>query len=713
MRRYAGGLIDLLLARRGRAASALGLAAAMLLLAFRPGELRDLGPNWYDILNQAWTRPAKSEPVVIVAVDDASIAEVGSWPWPRAKTAELFQRIAAGAPAAVGVDMLFSELNNIAPATLAKRADAPPEAKRWLESLPSEDDILSSALAAGPFVLAVGDQGVAPEGPPDDMAPVVAVSAPEDVDPLPEIHKWRPPMAPLRSLPRFRDAASGEGVIALQAGFAGVARRTGQVFDLGGGFLAPGLAVEMLRIAAGANRVVVRSDAGGVRDVTLMAGRTPRLVVPTEPDGALRPWFGPRRPEREIPAIALLRDNAELARLEGKLVLVGYTAAGGLDERLTPLEALTPGVDVHRQTLESVFDQAMLSRPRWGPLAETLAAILLATAAAFAPMRLGVAQSSLLGGVVVAAPLAASFAAYASALLVLDGATVAVIVLAAGLPGFVANLALAERERRHAEAARARIDGEMAAAKRMQMGILPDADATFPNETRFSIAAVSEPARTVGGDLYDFFLLDDRRLFFLVADVAGKGPEASLFMAISKVLCKSAALRHGADIGSALSAANAEIARDNPAMMFVTAFAGILDVETGALEYCCAGHEPPWRLAPSGSVERLDGAAGPPLCLLDDFDYATERLSLAPGEMVAVVTDGVTEAANRRAELFGVDRTEQAVVSLCGAANAAAALDRLVAPVHAFADGEEPADDLTALVVIWPGTAGSPAAESA
>jgi len=698
MRQALAWIVDVLVARRGRAASILGLAFALALLALKPGGVADLRPAWFDVMNRIWAREAKTEAVVIVAIDDASIADVGAWPWPRAKTAELFQRIAAGGPAAVGVDMLFSELDDAAPAALAERPDAPAAARAWLRALPSGDDVLALAFEAGPFVLSIGDKGLdrAPDVAPEGMPPTIAVSG---EDPRAAIHRWRPAFAPLRSRSRFTDGVSGEGVITLQAAFDGVARRTGQLFELGGGHLAPGLAIEMLRVAANANRIVVRSDGAGVVDMTLMAGRTPRLVVPVEPDGSLRPWFGPRLTSREVPAVALLQDDSELERLAGKLVLVGYTAAGGVDERVTPLAELVPGVDVHRQTLENIFDQTLLKRPAWSGTAETVAAILLALVVAFAPIRLRVGPGASLGIAIVVLPLAGGLAAYMGGLYVFDGATVAFIALIAGAPAFFAHLALAERERRQAEAVQARIDGEMEAAKRMQMGILPSAEESFPAETRFSIAATSEPARTVGGDLYDFFLLDDRRLFFLVGDVAGKGPEASLFMAISKALLKSAALRHGEDIGKVLSVANAEIARDNPAMMFVTVFAGILNVETGALEYCCAGHEPPWRISPDGRAERLEGLGGPPLCLLDDFEYPTDRADVGIGEQIVVVTDGVTEAANRRMELFGIERTAAAISALAGAPSAAEALSRLVGPVHAFADGAEPADDLTALVV--------------
>lgn len=696
-------LTDLLTARRGLGGSLIGLTLALAVIGARPGQIAELGAGWFDIMNQIWRRAPKSEPAIIVAIDEASIAAIGAWPWPRWKTAQLFERIASGAPAAVGVDILFSEREPGGPKAIARLPGVSVEAKEWLEKLPTGDDALASAIAAGPFVLSVGDRGVAAEGAPEGMPDIVDVAGPDPGDAL---LRWRAPIEPLRSRPEFAAAAAGEGVIAVNADFDGVVRRTGQLYDLGGKTLAPGLAVEMLRVAAGANRILATTNADGVVGLTLMAGREAVFRIPTEPDGAVRPWFGPRARDREIPAIALLNDDDELARLEGKLVLVGYTAAGGLDERVTPLDEVVPGVDAHRQTLEGVFDGTLLRRPAWSGMAEAGAALSLALLAAFLPLRLHVAAGVAAGVGLVAAPLLLSLAAYIVAHMAFDGATPALAAAVAGAPAFAVHLAIGERERRDTAAAQARTDGEMEAAKRIQMGILPKAEEVFPDENRFSIAAISEPARTVGGDFYDFFLLDDRRLFLLVGDVAGKGPEASLFMAISKSLLKSAALRGDVDLGAMLTQANAEIARDNPAMMFVTVFAGILDVATGALDFCCAGHEPPWRIAAGGASERLEGVGGPPLCLLDDFDYPTDRVQLAAGDTIVVITDGVTEAANRAGEFFGVERTQALIDSLVGARSAAVALDGLVRPVHAFADGAEAADDLTALVAIWPGQGG-------
>ena len=156
------------------------------------------------------------------------------------------------------------------------------------------------------------------------------------------------------------------------------------------------------------------------------------------------------------------------------------------------------------------------------------------------------------------------------------------------------TLAEADRQRRalrraleaEREAA-ARAAGELEAARRIQMGMLPPPSAKFYGDPRFSLQALIETAKSVGGDLYDFFKLDGDRLFFMVGDVAGKGLPASIFMAVSKALYKSAALRSRLKarvIGEVMRAANAEIARDNPEMLFVTVFAGILDLRSGELQ---------------------------------------------------------------------------------------------------------------------------------
>jgi len=311
----------------------------------------------------------------------------------------------------------------------------------------------------------------------------------------------------------------------------------------------------------------------------------------------------------------------------------------------------------------------------------------------------------------VAALALASFAAFRTERLLFDAATPAASLLLVFGVLLVLTLAEATRQRKLLERAianererNARIGGELEAARAIQTATLPRAD-FLASDRRIDIGASMVPARETGGDLYDYFLLDARRLFFLVGDVAGKGLSASIFMAVSKALYKSATLRaQNTDIGLLMSAANAEVSRDNPQMLFVTAFAGILDLETGELEYCNAGHENPFVIDPSGSeVRRIEDGDGPPLCVVSDFAYEGARCTLRPGELVCVVTDGVTEAMNRAAELHGSARVARILPQLSRAATAVDVVRGLRSEVDAFADGADPADDLTILALRWRG----------
>jgi serine phosphatase RsbU (regulator of sigma subunit) len=252
----------------------------------------------------------------------------------------------------------------------------------------------------------------------------------------------------------------------------------------------------------------------------------------------------------------------------------------------------------------------------------------------------------------------------------------------------------------------ARAAGELEAAQRIQMGMLPPPSASFYHDPRFSLQALIEPAKSVGGDLYDFFKLDSDRLFFMVGDVAGKGLPASIFMAVSKALYKSAALRmdQAADIGEVMCAANAEISRDNPEMLFVTVFAGILDLKSGEMNWCNAGHDFPFCVRPDhDSPTRLEGESGPPLCVIEGYPYRSERHRLLPGEAICLFTDGVTEAMNAKEELYGRQRLFTVLKSSFDLRDAFQLLNAVRDDVRAFVSDNERSDDLTILALRWQG----------
>jgi serine phosphatase RsbU (regulator of sigma subunit) len=252
----------------------------------------------------------------------------------------------------------------------------------------------------------------------------------------------------------------------------------------------------------------------------------------------------------------------------------------------------------------------------------------------------------------------------------------------------------------------ARLSGEVEAAGRIQMGTLPTPGAAFPGETRFDIYAYHKPAGSMGGDLYDFFWLDRDRLLFLIGDVSGKGVPASLLMAVSKAFFKSIALRQPDEIAAITRSANSEISRDNPECLFVGLFAGILNARTGQLDYCNAGFDAPYLLhAGKRPPSRLMEGGGPPLCVIDDFQYESAIYGMQPGEMICLLTDGVTEALDAEGTFYGPARLTALLAGARSSADPAKVGTAIRDDVARFTEGTERADDQTILVVRWNGPA--------
>ncbi|WP_016747838.1 PP2C family protein-serine/threonine phosphatase, partial [Rhizorhabdus wittichii] len=213
------------------------------------------------------------------------------------------------------------------------------------------------------------------------------------------------------------------------------------------------------------------------------------------------------------------------------------------------------------------------------------------------------------------------------------------------------------------------------------------------------IDALLEPAKSIGGDLYDVIRLDADRIAFLVGDVTGKGVPAALFMALSKALAKSVVLRGVPSLADAAAILNEELMRDNSEAMNVTMLVGILDLSSGELVLMSAGHEDPLHIRGDGAIaiHKLDG--GPPFCIVD-FPYPDEPMTLAPGEALVLISDGVSEAQNGDGALFGHDRL---LAALQGRTNASAMVEAMRDAVRAFEDGTDPTDDLTVMAVRYLG----------
>jgi sigma-B regulation protein RsbU (phosphoserine phosphatase) len=235
---------------------------------------------------------------------------------------------------------------------------------------------------------------------------------------------------------------------------------------------------------------------------------------------------------------------------------------------------------------------------------------------------------------------------------------------------------------------------ELNVAAGIQLSILPGKFPAFANRKDFDLFAEITPAKEVGGDFYDYFLLDENHLGIVIGDVSGKGVPAAIFMAVARTLLRATALQKLSP-GDCLTYVNGALAAQNELSMFVTLFYGILNTKTGKLEFSSAGHNPPY-LFSDASVRSLDVKNGVILGVLDGATFEAQRVQLQRGDGILLYTDGVTEAMNTAEELFGREPLEQ-----CLRENGARPLQELVqalfSRIREYAGAKPQSDDITVL----------------
>lgn len=709
-------------AARGRP---LGFTLLLLVVAILVKDVevvRDIRLRAFDAYQDLAPRHRARPWVTIVAIDDRSLQAHGQWPWPRGLVAELVSKILAAEPAALGIDLLMPEPDRLSPSRIAALPGIDPDTRARLVQLPDPDAMLADALRGRPVVVGVAGAESPPKNPDAEppllRAPIQSFGG----DPARFVRRFP---STLRSIDQIDAAAEGHGLLSADPE-AGIVRRLPVLGVVGSADAAdpaflPALSLEVLRIAARAKGFTVRVDRDGVRSITV-AGR----VVPTDPDGRAWIHFSRALDARFVSAADVLAGRVDRDRLEGRVVLLGATALALGDVQATPVatwhadprgkrepirDDRMPGVEIHAQLIENILDGAPLSRPRWARWAEVGA--LLVTGVVLVGLlpilRIPIAMPVAL--VLIGALAVAGFPFYRYGRLLIDsvlpaGALAIVFtgMLAVGLTAADSHRRMLRRQLQQEREEAARIAGELEAAAKIQMGILPDPRVVLADEPRLEVWASLEPAREVGGDLYDVFRLDEDRVCLLVGDVTDKGVPASLFMAVSKALCKSAGLRNPTDPGAILGQANAEISRDNPGQLFVTVWTGVLDLRNGRLSHANAGHDAPYLVSSAGGPPtQLGQASGPPLCFLEDFDYDATSIAMRRGDILCVVTDGVTDARNAAGEMYGRERLERLLAELSAAPTAAAVGEAVRDGVGAFSHGVAQADDVTILVLRWNG----------
>lgn len=266
------------------------------------------------------------------------------------------------------------------------------------------------------------------------------------------------------------------------------------------------------------------------------------------------------------------------------------------------------------------------------------------------------------------------------------------------LKGYVASLnaVTAERER---------FATELNIARDIQASMLPSIFPPFPDRPEVDVYARMLPAKQVGGDFFDFFLIDADHLAVVVADVSDKGVPAALFMVIAKTLIRNNA-QPGLPPGAILAAANGQLCENNGTGMFVTAFIGVLDLRTGLFAYANAGHNPPYLRRRSGAFERLPLPRGLVLAAMEGAVYATAETGLGPGDALFLYTDGVTEAESADGAFFGEIRLRDTLDAFADPipGGLRAFLAGIQDELDAFAGGAEQHDDITMLALVFSGT---------
>lgn len=694
----------LLLFSQGRLFALILLVLACLAL-YRIDDtpLASLHAAQFDRYQRHMPRPRDNQPVIVVEINSSSLAEYGQWPWRRSLVAELVERIQVGAPLVIGLDMLLAERDHYSPESLARQLPALPES--YLQRLPDPDERLARALAAGPTVLAVS--GVS-NRLPGSRLPQKPLGMFEQSDRAISALQHYP--AGMTSLAMLEQAAHAEGSVNVakedlsSMHERGILRQVPTLVAIGNlPFLS--LPLAMVRLALGEEGTTqVEFSPEGIARLRIGA-----YSLPTLPNGNVLLHFGKADSHYYLSAADVLTGRIPPETFASRLVLIGFNASGLQDRIITPLGDNLPGVDVHVQVIESLLAGDALQRPPMMTWIEVVSLALsgLLLIGLIPAMRPRYAITAFVGlGVFW---VAAGYVAFYSQRWLFDASAIVLLLSPVFMTLLGATWIRDDNQRRNAERAlqisreeAARVAGELDAARRIQMGLLPNPDAAFAGERRYEVAALLEPARAVGGDYYDCFALDAERMCFVIADVSGKGLPASLFMAVAKTLT-SALARRSQDLGQAMREVELELNRDNPELLFVTAFIGVLNAETGQLDFVRAGHDAPLLLRESQTSRLdIDAGSGPPLCVLGDFPYQAGKIALNKGDRLLLFTDGATEASDGQT-LFGMERLIEVISAGKPESSLTQQIQAVRDAVRGFEGGHPAADDLTLLLLRWNG----------
>jgi phosphoserine phosphatase RsbU/P len=244
------------------------------------------------------------------------------------------------------------------------------------------------------------------------------------------------------------------------------------------------------------------------------------------------------------------------------------------------------------------------------------------------------------------------------------------------------------------------IQKDLITAREIQQAILPKVFPPFPNQKKFDVYASMVPAKEVGGDFFDFFIIDSDRLGFVIGDVSGKGIPAAILMAVSRTLIRATGIK-GVSASECVGYVNDLLWNESTSSMFVTVFYGILNTLKGEIEYVNAGHNPPYLLSSAG-IAKVEPTNGIALGVVEKINFQSKKIEINPGEILYLYTDGITEAFDQEEKAYGTEKLENFLQQHLHSP-IKVIVNETFNEVDAFVDGAPQSDDITLLAISYNG----------
>jgi adenylate cyclase len=394
-----------------RAVCVVLLFALVPLRILDPAPLEEIRLRTFDFYQSLRPRETVSRPVVIVDIDEASLKEIGQWPWPRTILADLVTRLTELGVVAIGFDIIFAEPDRMSPSIAATSfRNLDDDTRNKLRTLPSNDEVFAQAIRRSRVV--VGQAGSATAAPRSQAEAALQTGfAVRGPDATPFLVTFA---GLLRNVPVIEQAAAGRGVFSVLPERDGIVRRVPLVMRAQGAMV-PSLSIELLRVVTNSSAILVRADQAGVQSVAV-----PGLQVPTDQNGRFWVHFNKHDPARYVSAKDVLQGRVPRDRVEGKLVLMGTSAVGLLDIKTTPVSAAIPGVEIHAQILESALTKSSLTSPNYAVGVELLVAVFVGLAIIIVAPIFRASIVIALGAIIAAALIGTSWYLYSQYNLLID-----------------------------------------------------------------------------------------------------------------------------------------------------------------------------------------------------------------------------------------------------------------------------------------------------